>query len=307
MLIAADPLQRVVSTTASDREEIEMDFVEALRALWRRRALVALAGVMAVFAGLAAGYEVGVVPPSVKARSVEYGTGSAKVLVDTTPTTLTDSGFDYEPLTTRANVYAQLFSTSTVRRYIARLSGIPSQRIVTEVPSNGRLLTNQPGASSVDEPSERAAQIGSEGQSYRIDVSVESDLPIISIVAQAPTEAEALRLVNGATDGIESYIRSLRPTDPEGRRVRVRGLGDAAGSTVGGQTGQLVAVLVTLGLFLAAAVLIVTFSGVASKWRQKDDDEPPPTAAPAPAEAPPPAEPPPAEASTRTDPVEAGR
>lgn len=281
-----------------------MDFVEALRALWNRRALVALSAVLAVFAGLGAGYDVGILPPSVKARSVEYGTGSAKVLVDTRPTTLTESGLDYEPLTTRANVYAQLFSTARVRRSIARLSGIPSNRIVTDVPSNARLITNQPADNQPSQPSERSEQLGDEKSEYRLDVSVEADLPIISIVSQAPTEAEALRLVNGAAAGIARYIRSLRPktirqrqSDPPSRRVEVRSLGNAAGSTVGGQTGRFVAILVALATFLVACLLIVTLSGVPRKWRDRQDDEDfPPESAPLASEAQP-----------RNDPVEAGR
>jgi len=284
-----------------------MDFVEALRTLWRRKALVALSAVLAVFAGLGAGYEVGLAPPSVKARSVEYGTGSAKVLVDTTPTSLTDSGVDYEPLVTRANIYARLFSTSSVRRYISNFSGIPINRIVTEVPTNGRLITNQP-ANRPQGPSGRSAQIGSEDSSYRLDIDVESDLPIISIVSQAPTEAEALRLVNGAAQGIETYVRSLRPRARPGSRgrtprirgltVKIRRLGDAGGSSVGGQTGQLVAILVAVGLLLVACVLIVTLSGVARKLRERPVGE----SSPGPA-------PPPKEARSRRDPdpVEAGK
>lgn len=249
-----------------------MDFVEVLRTLWRRRFYVAVAAILAVFAGLGAGYDVGLAPPSVKARSVDYGTASAKVLVDTAPTTLTDSGVDYEPLVIRANVYARLFSAASVRRYISRFSRIPSDRIVTEVPSNGRLITNQPSENNAAGPTQRSRQISSEQSGYRLDVDVEADLPIIELVAQAPTQTAAVGLVNGASAGIQTYVRALRPIDPNGRVVRVRRLGNAAGSTVGSTTGPLAAILVAMGIFLLGALLIVILSGVADRWRQDHHD-----------------------------------
>jgi hypothetical protein len=243
-----------------------MDLADVLRILWQRRLWVLMAAGIAIVVGLAVGFRMSLLPPSLTARSSNYGTGTTKVLIDTKPSTLTDSGRDYAPLVTRAGVYAQLVSTDPVRRLIGGYSHIPSEQIATDVPSNTQILSNQPRPNRASNPGERLAEIAAEGSHYRVDIGVDSELPIITIAAQAPDEKHAVRLANGTADGIREYIRRLKPQEPSGRTVEIRRLGNAAGNTVGGRTGLTAALAAALVLFALGCLAVVGANRIVQGW-----------------------------------------
>ena len=241
-----------------------MDLVYILRELWLRRLWVALGLLLGCAVGLAVAYDF----PSFSKRSVEHGVARTQVLVDTTPSTLADTGSDYEPLITRAGVYAQLFAFDPVKRRVAADTGIPTDRIETDAPSSGQSVTADDTAPGREAgPVQRSSQIAAEASPYRLSVDVERELPIISIFAQAPDKAAAARLADGAATGLQKYIATLSPTSAEGRSVAVRVLGDASTRTVGQGTNTQAAVLSGAAVFIVWCLLVLAFSNVSRRWR----------------------------------------
>ena len=81
---------------------------------------------------------------------------------------------------------------------------------------------------------QRSSQIIGEGALYRLRFENNPVLPIVSVFAQAPTEAEAIALANAAPRALRTYIDEIqdRQDTPEDRRVVIRKLGDATGGVV---------------------------------------------------------------------------
>ena len=242
-----------------------MEFIYITRQLWRLRALVAVAVVVAVVASLAVAYRIGLVPPSLHSKhTLVYGAASTQILVDSQNSAIGDLRQGLEPLINRAGMLAALVSTTEVSDALDRYLSLPPGAIDIQVPTLNASQISEAGAAK------RANQLVGEPKGYRLKADWDGAQPVINIFTQAPTARGALALAN-ATFAVLSKVEQnaeLRPNPPPYSRVRLVQLGLARGGVVNpGATGQLAAV-VGLGSFIASLLLILLGARVVRAWRE---------------------------------------
>src|ERR1700755_1031592 len=110
------------ASAAPLREGRTVPFISMLKDLWKRRLLVALAGIVAVAAGVFALNQVNS-PSNPEAR------GSREVLVDSAPPPIAGSKRDITGLIVRAGVFARLMAGGDIVREIAQKAGVPANQI----------------------------------------------------------------------------------------------------------------------------------------------------------------------------------
>jgi hypothetical protein len=250
-----------------------VDLAQILKQLWRLRAGVAVGVVVAVFAGIAAGHKVSLLPPSLESRSIEFGAASTQVLVDAEKSPLVDIARDIDPLSSRAAVYTRLVESAPVKREIAELSGVSPDTIViaTKSPATGVRTAQEPVAE------ERASELAGQGRAQRLLFEVEEDLPVIQISAQAPTGEAAITLANSAAAGLSRYINQLQVEQevPPRRSIAVRQLGEASGGLVNGGANRMLALLIALVAMIAWCMLLLVGASIVRNWREESWGGPP--------------------------------
>lgn len=261
-----------------------MELANVLRELWRRKVWVVLAALLAVFIGLSTAYRVSLLPPSLEPRTKEFAAASTEVLIDSGVSTLGDLRGDLEPLGLRAAIYARIVKSERVRTAISKQARVPRGISVDgpTVAAAGPETREAPAA-------ERASDILSEGTPYRVELDVETGVPVITVFTRAPTLPEARRMANSTYLAVRNYvraneraalrrIRARRRADGRrppkrlqlSRRVLVTQLGRAQGSVVNEGVDAPLALLAGVGSFLALVLLVLLGSGVARGWRLED-------------------------------------
>jgi hypothetical protein len=241
-----------------------VDLTQVVRELWRLRLAVVGVIALAVFAALLVAYKVSLMPPSLETKSYEFGSAATEMLVDTERSPLADVRPEFDPLATRASVYARLMTTARVKEYIAREVGVPSAQIVAEGPPSGDVTR----AEREPLPSERSNQLRGEEQQFRLSMRSEPELPVVTIASQGPTAKAAVELANGAVSGFKKYLADIQDGSAivERARVEVKQLGEAKGGTVNAgvnRTLPMLAFVATLGLGL---MLLIVISNLSRGW-----------------------------------------
>lgn len=230
-----------------------MELAEIIRTLWERKfALVAVLA-LAVLAALSTAYHVG--PSGLKSKSYEFGAAQAQLLVDSHRSSLLDLTQETPPLAQRAAVYTQFMRSNAVKVAIADAVGVPVDQIVAEGP-----YTAAGGTQNIPRPAEaRSNELRGEGQRYRLVFDYQPDLPVISIYAQAPTAAEAIKLASGTVKGVSNYVKDLEDENavPLHARTHIRELGPAEGGTVNSGVDPLVALLAFIATLIAGCGAII--------------------------------------------------
>jgi hypothetical protein len=223
--------------------------VMILRNLWRLRAAVVVVFIVAVLVGTLVGFRISLLPPSVQSRQYHVGVASARVLVDTPTSDLIDvapKGSD--TLAGRATLLANLMVDGVVEDEIAKRAGLhPDELIGVAGDAGSDPTAPKPG------PRDHVLTTG-----VALDTSGDQ-LPIITIDTQAPDVAGAERLANAAIAGLNTYLdgQAAKQSVPEGRRLRVTGLGAAqAGLGNRGPSRTMTVVLVLLLFGLGCALLL---------------------------------------------------
>jgi len=261
-----------------------MELANVLRELWRRKVWVAFAALLAVFIGLSTAYRVSLFPPELEPRTKEFAAASTEVLIDAGVSSLGDLRGDLEPLGLRAAIFARIVKSERVRTTISKRADVPSGISVEgpTVAATGPETREAPAA-------ERARDILSEGTPYRVELDVETGVPVINVFTRAPTLREAERMANATFSAMRSYVRAnertaLRRTQARARaddrrvprrlklsrRVSVSQLGDAEGAVVNEGVDAPLIALSTIGSFIALLLLILLGAGVARGWRLED-------------------------------------
>ena len=223
--------------------------ITILRELWRRKLLVALA----VLASAAVSVLfIRSQHPQVEAE------GSIQVLVDSAKSPIADANRDLGGLTARAGVFARLMTGGRVINRVADETGIPARRIDVAGPSP--LPGEAPGIT------EAPAYVNP----YRIEISQQPELPILTVITHAPTAAEARALAAAAPKAMSREVATLqtRQETKPSKRVEFRTLGPAQAALVDDSLGKKVAAgifVVLTGLFLT---LIVGLPRFRAAWRR---------------------------------------
>jgi hypothetical protein len=243
-----------------------MELARTLKTLWIRRRLVALGALIAAVAAMLSVYSVGLFPPSMTSRTNVFATASTQLLVDAPDSAFADLENDLTPLETRASVFARFLASPVALQLIAKEAKVP----VSSIEAEGPYDINLPVIQQEPTAGQRSSQIIGEGALYRLRFENNPVLPVVSVFAQAPTEAEAIGLADAAPRALRAYINSIQTEQdtPEGRRVVIRKLGDATGGVVNAGANVQIAALVFIIVFGAWCMLLIPAQTLARGWRE---------------------------------------
>jgi capsular polysaccharide biosynthesis protein len=245
-----------------------MEVVVMLRELWRRRWLVLLSGLLAVFIGLLMAYKV--TPPfKFQSRAYTVGIASTTAMLDTPSSQVVDlGGQDSEvaasagSLPGRAALLASVLTTSPLKEQIAKTAGIDPRTLIAGSPAPGSALP--------------PAQLGSISAKSRnasfLTVTTFEGLPMLGVNVTARDEETAARLSNGAIKVLISHLNTLANADavPVSRRLVVKQLGGSRAATAKHGPSRKVAAVAVVFIFglLCAAILIVSW--ITTRWKEAD-------------------------------------
>jgi hypothetical protein len=248
-----------------------MEVARALKALWKRRRLVAVGAVIALIAAILSAFTVGIFPPSLTPRTNTFATASTQILVDTPNSAFANLEEEVEPLNTRAAVFSRFLASPLAISLIAREAGLPADSIEGQGPyeQNLPVFEQEPTAEK------RSSEIIGERALYRLRFENNPDLPIVTVFAQAPTADEAHRLADAAPEALSSYINRIQEAQktPAKRRVVVHQLGDATGGVVNGGANAQIAALVFFVVLVLWCLMLIPAHTIARGWRSHDDDD----------------------------------
>jgi hypothetical protein len=247
-----------------------MELARTLKTLWKRRGLVALGALVALVAALLSVYQVGLFPPSLTSRTNVFATASTEILVDTPDSAFADLANELEPLDTRASVFARFLASPAALALIAREAKLP----VNAIEAQGPYDTNLPPFQQEPTAEKRSTQIIGESALYRMRFENNPNLPIISVFAQAPSQAEAITLAAAAPAALRDYIDRIQveqETPPE-RQVEIRRLGRATGGIVNEGANLQIATLVFIAVMIGWCMLLIPAQTIARGWRELDKE-----------------------------------
>jgi len=240
-----------------------MEFALVLRELMSRRLLLVLGVVIAAIAAVFSVYRIE--GSTLKSRSLQYSAANTQVLVDAPSSFLGNLSQSFEPLDTRAAVFANFMASPAVLRVIAEQAGLSGEQIYAA----GPVIADEPRV--VQEPTalKRNVQITGETNPFRLNFESQPNLPTINIYSQAPTTSQAVALANAAASGLKLYVTRLEALDktPRVSRVTIRQLGPANGSVVNGGIKKSLMAIVFVSVFVLWCVLILVASRFREMWR----------------------------------------
>lgn len=240
-----------------------MEFALVLRELARQRLLLGIGVLVAVLAAVFSVYRLDGL--SLKPRSLQYSSASTKVFVDTSSSVLGNLSQSFEPLQSRATVYANFMASPTVLDLIGQRAGIPGDQIYAAGPIDPLVprIIQEPTAV------QRNVEITGETTPYRLNFNSDPNLPTIGIFAQAPTTRQSIRLANAAVASLQQYVTSLEEADhiPQQSRIVIRQLGEANGGVVDGGVSKALALMVFVGVFLLWCVFMLLVARFRDTWR----------------------------------------
>lgn len=236
-----------------------MELVWILRALWRKRALVAVGGAIALLGALSVLYRPTWPPES---RATTVGAGSTEILIDAPESTLGDLARDITPLVTRGGVFSRFLVTDAAAKEIGEESGIPAGKITVAGPKLN--IDGVPDQSAA----KRAMRLGGTG-GYLVQVQQGDDLPVLSVATQAPTATEARRLADGTAAALRDTVTRIQDETGvrEKRRLTIRQLGPARGAKLEDKPSLLLAFAVFVGLLGAFCLAILAWPRLVEAWR----------------------------------------
>ena len=236
------------------------------RQILRHRAWLAAGVLIAVLAAVAATHEIRLNPPSLKRESAEFASATTQVFIDSpSPSSLFDLERNLVPLAERANVYSRLMTSPAVLRDIGRKADIPPGEIDAKGPFN----VNQPRVQREPTAERRANQLRLERRDYRLRFDSEPDLPLVTIIAKAPTVGEATRLADGAATGLRTYVANLqRQLGLKGSEaVAIRQLGRAEGGVVNPGVDRQIAIVAFFSALMAWTLLVALVAALTRRLR----------------------------------------
>jgi hypothetical protein len=287
MTILVSPESSATGRPLIDRATMQLGM--HFRELARMRLALALSFVLALFVAVSVTYKVSLLPPHVGPRSLEMGTASTRVLVDTQKSLVLDIRYgigDFDSLTERGVLLGNLMASAPVREYIARRAHVPAQAIRATTP----MTPDFPRPLAAEGEQKHTSDLLRSTDQYRLNIQANPTVPIIDVYAQAPSAKAAEQLANGAVDGLRDYLNATA-------RVQDKGIGDNQPllSQLGRAHGEVInngvrlqVLLLAFGFVFALCCAVSLFVGrVRRGWKLADEaedgsaggpgDPPPPT------------------------------
>jgi hypothetical protein len=240
-----------------------MEFALVVRELARHRLALAIGVLVAVIAAVLSVYRLDGF--ALKPRALQYSSASTRVFVDTSSSVLGNLSQSFEPLQSRATVYANFMASPTVLNLIGKRVGIAGDQLYAAGPIDPLVprIVQEPTAV------QRNVQITGETTPYRLNFNSDPNLPTIGIFAQAPSTKQSVQLANAAVASLEQYVVSLEEADqiPQKSRVVIRQLGEANGGVVDGGISKAVAMMVFIGVFFVWCLMTLLLIRFRETWR----------------------------------------
>jgi hypothetical protein len=238
-----------------------------LRELWRLRLGLVLALLLSIFAAVWVCYRIELSPPHLEPRSLEMGTASTRVLVDTPKSSVLDlrqGTYDFESLSNRALLLGNVMAGLPVREYIARHAHIPPEVLRVSAP----LTPDFPRAIEEAGNEKHTTDILRSTNQYRISLRTNPTVPMLDVYAQAPTAERAAALANAAVDGLQEYLDDIATTQRIGadQQVQLKQLGRARGALINDGVAVQVALLSFLVVFAVSATAVLLVARVRRGW-----------------------------------------
>jgi hypothetical protein len=258
-----------VSTAGSPRNDTRssMDLALALHRIWRRKLWLIPAALAAAGAALSVAYHVSLFPPKAESKSLEFGTASTELLVDSAESSLAQLEIPLQALSERAAIYAELLRSEPVRRRLGAVADISWQSVAVD----GSTSTAG-GAGPEPTETERAAELEAAGTSSQVHFRVEPEQPIIRITTQGRTAEGAAVLAQAAADALIDYIDDLqREQGIAGpRRVDLVQIGQPVGGVVNETADVAMAAVAGIAVFGACCLLILFIPHLVGGLRAAD-------------------------------------
>ena len=236
-----------------------MEIVAVLRVLRRHRLLVAAGALPALLVALSLQFQLSLMPPGLASKERQYGVATSRVLLSAPAAPAFDLDSEItDTLGVRARLLADLMATDDVRAKIAARAGVEADQLAVMGPAMGPPKVLVPLAVSATEASVSARE------PYVVLVSVQEQVPIISLRGAAPDEAAAARVVDATAKSLEQLISDR---SAGGSALRVEALGPAAGRTIVEGAKPVAAVIAAILVFALWAAAVVVVSGLARYWR----------------------------------------
>lgn len=245
-----------------------MELGKHLRELARLRAAAVACLAVALLAAISASYQIHLFPPGLQTRPLQIATATSEILVDTPYSTAVDTRggrADFDMMTSRATLLGNVIASPPVLEYIARRAHVPAAQLRAQPP----LTPDFPRPLAAAGQERSAKDILKLPDEYRINVQVDPSVPVMRILADAPTAAKAVALSTAAVNGLQDYLDAIAARDgtPAQNRIRLEPLGKAHGVVINGGVrlqASILAFFVVFGLTAAAAVFIAR---VRRGWR----------------------------------------
>lgn len=226
-----------------------MESVGILRALWRRRALVALGALLAILVGVSALYRISLSSMPQK-RETLSAFSVERLLVDTPNSLVADAQAPgAASIVIRAILLGDLLSSPEARATIAREAGLSPAEIDVIGPSTTVPEVATPLA-------EKAIEVTRPGRPYIVTVGQESNLPILSVRATAPSPEEAAKLTRATTATLDALGGEGQAT---GGDVAIEPIAKAQTGAIATSPGKTKAVGLAMVVFFLWCVAIVVF------------------------------------------------
>jgi hypothetical protein len=213
---------------------------------------------VAAFVALSLVYQVSFFPPALKSRPLEMGSASTHVLIDAPKSAILDQRYgtsDFKSLTDRGVLLGNVMVSQPVRAYIAKRAGVPAESIQASTP----LTPDYPRPIAEAGNEKHTSDILKSPDQYRLSIQANPTVPILDVLAQAPSAEQAVELANASVDGLQDYLDDVaaRQGIAEAQRVHLKQLGRARGGVINQGVGwQLVGVAFLITFALSAAAVL---------------------------------------------------
>ena len=248
-----------------------MELGKHLRELFRFRAPAVVCILLGILAAVWASYQIQLFPPGISPRSIEIASASTEVLVDTPFSSAVDlrqGRGNFEAMTSRATLLGNVIASPPVLEHIARRAHVPVEAIRAQPPLTPDFP--RPIAQPGKEPG--AKDILRVPEEYRINVQVDPSVPVLRVISQAPTAAQAVTLANASIEGLEDFLDGVaaREDTPPQDRVRLVRLGHSRGVVINGGVRLQASILAFLIVFGLSAAATIFLGRVLRGWREAE-------------------------------------
>lgn len=251
-----------------------MELGKHLRELFRLRIAVVVCLALATFAALLLSYKVSLLPPKLEPRSLEIASASTEVLVDTPLSTVLDlrqGASEIQGMTNRAVLIGNVMVSPPVLAYIGRRAGVPGSIIQTQAP----LTPDFPRPLAAAGEEKKTSDLLKSTDQYRLNIQANPTVPVLQILAQAPSDKAAATLANAAVDGLRDYLAAQARTEGTAvdNQVRLSQLGRASGTVINDGVRWQIAILTFLIVFALSAATAIFVSRVRRGWDEFGDED----------------------------------